>query len=159
MASKRIERAYLELARSICPEFPSSEPIESESPDFLWRDGILGVEVRRLFQTAAPSGFPPPQMEGLHQKVVGQVDKFYQDAGGLPADVIVNFSSRSGHQQRANDLARAIADFGAGESHGEKQVTFYDAGNLDIRLPAGLTGINIASPLPGPRRPWSGGSA
>lgn len=76
MASKRIERAYLELARSICPVFPSSEPIESESPDFLWRDGILGVEVRRLFQTAAPSGFPPPQIEGLHQKVVGQADKF-----------------------------------------------------------------------------------
>ena len=83
MASNCIERAYLELARSICPEFPSSEPIESESPDFVWRDGILGVEVRRFFQAAAPSGFPPPQIEGLHQKVVRQAQKFYQNAGGL----------------------------------------------------------------------------
>jgi hypothetical protein len=100
---------YLELARSICPEFPSSEPIDPESPDFLWCDGILGVGVRRFFPAAAPSGFPAPHIEGFHQKVVRQAQKFYQNAGGLPADVIVNFSSRSGQQQRANDLARAIA--------------------------------------------------
>jgi hypothetical protein len=48
---------YLELARSICPEFPSSESIETESPDFLWRDGILGVEVRRFFKQLHRQGF------------------------------------------------------------------------------------------------------
>jgi hypothetical protein len=154
MVSKRIERAYLELARSVCDEFPSGDPHESESPDFLWRDGLLGIEVRRLFQPASPTGFPPPEIEGFRQKVVRQAEKFYQDAGGLPAVVIVNFSNRSDHQQSANDLARAIADFVRANRHGEKQVTYYDGGNLDIPVPSGLNGINIASPLPGPRRPW-----
>lgn len=157
MANKDIERAYLELARSIHPEFPTDDPLDSESPDFVWPSGTLGLEVRRLFQTPSPFGFPPSQVEGFQQTVIRQAEKFYRDAGGLPADVIVNFSGRDRHQQRAGDLARAVAGFVRDHRRGERQVTFYEAGNLDIPVPLGLTGINIASPLPGPLRSWSGG--
>jgi hypothetical protein len=157
MANKDIERAYLELARSIHPEFPAGDPVDSESPDFLWSNGALGLEVRRLFQIPPPAGFPPSQVDGFQQTVIRQAEKLYRDAGGPPADVIVNFSGRDRNPQRASDLARAVAGFVRDHRRCDRQVTFYEAGDLDIPIPPGLTGINIASPLPGPPRAWAGG--
>lgn len=157
MANKDLERAYLALARSIYPELPGEDPVDAESPDFVWPNRALGLEVRRLFQTDSPSGFPTSQVEGFQQKLIRQAEKLYRDAGYPPADVIVNFASHDRHRKSARNLARVIADFVRDHPQSDKQVTFYDWNDLNIPIPPGLTGINIASPLPGPSRLWSGG--
>ena len=95
MADKDIEQAYLNLARSIHHEFPPGDPLNSETPDFRWPNQRLGLEVRRLFQAPAPLGFPPSQVEGFQQRVIRQAEKLYRDAGGLAANVVVNFAGQN----------------------------------------------------------------
>lgn len=66
MADKDIERAYLNLARSIHPEFPPGDPLNSETSDFLWPNRRLGLELRRLSH---------PQREGgvRHARLISSI--------------------------------------------------------------------------------------
>jgi hypothetical protein len=159
MAEKRVERAYLDIARTLYPDFPPGIPIDCETPDFVWPGRILGVEVKRLFQppTNTCSNFPPSQIEGFRKKVINAAERLYFQAGGPPVDVTVYFSDQSAVGQNADEVARTVSNFVRANLPPSNRVAYFQIGRRGALLPPGIFSITIAPPLPGPRRNWSGG--
>lgn len=89
MANKTVERAYLDLARELYAGFAPGDPRDSESPDFVWPDGSLSVEVRGLFQECDNSKFSVRQTEGFVTSTSARI-------GSL---LVGEFSRRSAHRR------------------------------------------------------------
>lgn len=156
MASKRIERAYLEVARSMYSDFPNGEISDSESPDFLisGTGSQLGIEVRQLFQRTSGSEFTPRQVESFRVDTIRRAEKLYYKEGGAPVDVCAYWSHRPVGRQRADQIVRALAAFVRSNYKPAVPVRLFQEG---IALPPGLAVINLARPLPGIERRWFAG--
>ena len=153
---KRVERAYLELARDWYPAFPPGVLVESEAPDFLvpTSDGQLGFEVTQLFQRPSNSAFAPRQVESFRERVIGRAEEIYLLSGNPPVDVNAYFSVRLIEKQRKEQLAQAFSDFVRGNYPEDGKVLNFREGKATSTLPSGLGAVSIARPLLGASRRW-----
>jgi hypothetical protein len=160
VASKRIERAYLELARSLYTGFPEGNISESEGPDFMLigSEKPLGIEVRQLFHPRAKSKFTPRQTESFRKKIIRRAEELYYQQQGKPVDVIVYSSLRPAGKQNIEEAARAIADFVRSNYRVGMPVTLFEEGISPVPLPPGVGVVNLAPPLPGLQRAWFAGA-
>ncbi len=161
MASKRIERAYLELTRSLYTGFPEGNIMESEGPDFILTgsERTLGIEVTQLFHPTANSKFTTRQMESFRKKIIHRAEELYYKRQGSPVDVIVYSSVRPVGKQNTEEAARAIADFVRSNYRLGMPVTLFREGLSPVPLPPGVGVVNLAPPLPGFQRAWFFGAA
>jgi len=150
---KRVERAYLELARAWYPAFPSGALTESEAPDFLvpTPEGQLGFEVTQLFQRPSNSAFAPRQVESFREWVIRRAEEIYSLSGNPPVDVNAYFSVRPAEKQRKEHLAQTFSEFVRANYPEDGKVLNFREGKPTSTLPSGLGAVSIA-------RPWLGGS-
>lgn len=155
VADKRIERAYLELTRSLYADFPHGPFCDSESPDFLFTsDRSLGVEVTRLLQRPRESKMTPRQQESFREAIIRRAEKLYYEEGGLPVEVVAYSSIRPIGRQDLEATASAIAQFVLARYRPEARTAVYREGSPTVRLPPGLGVLGVATPLLGLRRSW-----
>lgn len=108
---KAAERAYLEVFRRACPEFPEGVLLDCETPDFIveTKDGTLGIEIQQVF-LPSDAKHPLQANESLQQQVLNQAEQIHRDGGGPPLAVGVffddNFSLR---KSRVAGLAEEVA--------------------------------------------------
>jgi len=156
---KRVERAYLELARAWYPAFPSGVLVDNEAPDFLMAtpEGQFGFEVTQLFQQSSNSLFAPKEVESFREWVICRAEEIYSLSGAPPVDVNAYFSVRSLARQRKEKLAQAFSDFVRANYPEDGQVLNFQEGNPNSALPSGLGAVSIARPLLGGSRRWFAG--
>jgi hypothetical protein len=136
---KRVEGAYLELARAWYPAFPSGALVESEAPDFLvpTSEGQLGFEVTQLFQRPSNSAFAPRQVESFREWVIRRAEEIYSLLGNPPVDVNAYFSVRLAEKQRKEQLAQAFAEFVRTNYPGDGKVLNFREGKPTSTLVGG----------------------
>lgn len=149
MASKRVERWYLEQSRLLCPAFPEGDISESECPDFIISapDATVGIEITKLYQQASGGEFEPREVEAFRERVIRDAATAYGQRGYPPVDVLAFFPSYPGPRQNANSLAEAIADF-VGKKYSDADfVMICDRRTDPDQLPSGIELIRIAAPM------------
>lgn len=156
---KRVERAYLELARAWYPAFPSGALVDSEAPDFLVAtpDGQFGFEVTQLFQQPSNSVFAPREIESFRERVIRRAEEIYSLSGGPPVDVNAYFSLRPEARQQKEQVAQAFSEFVRANYPEDGQVLNFREGKPTSALPSGLGAVSIARPLLGGSRRWFAG--
>lgn len=96
-SKKDVEREYLEMARRARQIFPLGDVQEGERPDFriLTPSGSLGVEVTKLYPTAAPGEHQTPrERRAIRHRTITEARRLFQKGGGPEITVEVFFSSR-----------------------------------------------------------------
>jgi hypothetical protein len=118
---KRVERYYVEHVQQHYPSYlPTSEPKESEEPDFLFDtpDGVVGVEVTQLFHTAEPGMFPELQVAQFHRDIVVRAGEIYVARKlGPPVDV-TTYYRRDVALTGLHQCAEALGEFVAASTYG-----------------------------------------
>lgn len=118
---KRAERYYVEHVQRHYPgHLPTSEPKESEEPDFLFDtpSGLVGVEVTQLFHAAEPGMFPELQVAQFHRDIVVRAGEIYAARKlGPPVDV-TTYYWRDVALTDLNQCAEALAQFVATSPYG-----------------------------------------
>lgn len=156
---KRIEKYYLNLARSWYSPFPSGNLIESKSPDFIIDTpaGPLGIEVTRLFQPSSASSFPPKQVESFREEIIRRAEKIYLESGNPPVDVTAYFTDHPKKQDKER-LPRLLAEFVCANYPAEDKVLMFNKKHLAPTSISGFVDVmSIAPPLPGRTRSWTAG--
>jgi hypothetical protein len=103
---KRIERQYLDEARTASPVFPVGRYVESERPDFLlYADHrVVGIEVTELCRQASRTE------NGCLKRVIDNARReFERSADAQAVDVIVAFSPRA-KERPSRELTRSLLD-------------------------------------------------
>lgn len=74
---KARERRALDDLRELLPDFPSGDIEETESPDFIVRDGecSIGIEVCEYFRPERSAGAYPVEQEALRQRIVDRASQ------------------------------------------------------------------------------------
>jgi hypothetical protein len=159
VTKKKVERAYLELARAWYPAFPSGALVESEAPDFLVSapEDQLGFEVTQLFQRPSHSAFAPRQIESFREWIIRRAEEIYLLSGNPPVDVNAYFSVRPAEKQRKEQLAQAFSQFVRANYPEDGRVLNFREGKPTSVLPSGLGAVSIARPLLGGSRRWFAG--
>ena len=151
VTEKRIERAYLELARTWYAAFPPGTLAESEAPDFLMPTptGSLGFEVTQLFQPPSNSPFAPRQIESFREWVIRRAEEIYSVSRNPPVDVNAYFSVRPVEKRRKEQLAQAFSDFVRANYPEDGKVLNFRESEPRSTLPSGFGAVSIAPPLLG----------
>ena len=159
VTKKRIERAYLELARTWHAAFPQGSLVESEAPDFLVSTpgGQFGFEVTQLLQSPSDSPFAPRQIESFRDWIIRRAEEIYSLSGNPPVDVNAYFSVRPAEKQRKEQLAQAFAEFVRANYPEDGKVWNFREGRPDSTLPSDFGAVSIARPLLGGSRRWFAG--
>lgn len=87
MASKPLERCYVDGFLMAFPQFDVVE--ECEAPDFILRDegGLFGLEVVQIFKDSSPAGSPAKKIESHRQAALEELAQKYYASGGKPLTV------------------------------------------------------------------------
>ena len=159
VTKKRIERAYLELARTWHAAFPQGSLVESEAPDFLVSspECRFGFEVTQLFQSPSNSPFAPRQIESFRDWVIRRAEAIYSLSGNPSVDVNAYFSVRPAEKQRKEQLAQAFAEFVRANYPQDGKVLNFSESERASTLPSGFGAVSIARPLLGGSRRWFAG--
>lgn len=87
MASKQLERVYVEGFLNAFPMFELVK--EHEAPDFVMRDanGLIGMELVQVFVDAASGGSTTKKRESMRQRTLTELACRYYAIGGRPLKV------------------------------------------------------------------------
>jgi len=159
VTDKRTEKAYLELARTLYPAFPSGTFLESEAPDFVVASpsGPLGFEVTQLFQPPSATEFNPKQVESFRESVIRRAREIYAASGNPAVEVVAYFSDRPMARRRTEQLAQSFAEFVCANRPKDGRVLAFRESDRMSTLPAGFGSVSIAPSLSEHCRPWFAG--
>lgn len=88
------ERRYLQAFATALRNFPAGALFKSENPDFLLHvaDGVLGIELTRIFRPAPAGTSPAREQESLRERVVAMARDRFAEAAMPPAYVSLHFN-------------------------------------------------------------------
>ena len=113
MPDKKTEAFYIRRLVELGVELPNDDIQPSESPDFLipGPEGILGIEVREVFQPQRSSdGTSKQAQEALRERVLKNAKEIHDRSGGRPVHVAVFFFECLFNKGRVEPLAHEIAE-------------------------------------------------
>ncbi len=93
---KEREVYYLSKARAVYPDLPSSTPIISETPDFVFvsDEGRLGIEIVDYIRGLSSSAVTLRTLDNLRAKVTSDAQSKFEAKYGVPLWVGVHWNSR-----------------------------------------------------------------
>lgn len=110
---KARERRALDDLRELLPDFPSGDIEETESPDFIVRDGerSTGIEVCEYFRPERAAGTFPVEQEALRQRIADRASQICAERGirGLLVPVSFHRNARI-FKQNVDVIATAIVN-------------------------------------------------
>ncbi len=77
-SSKEQELRWLRSCQEKCLAFPRSEPMESETPDFIFQEADLGVEITEYIQDQGAKGSPVRQRESFQDNIVKEAQRHFE---------------------------------------------------------------------------------
>ncbi len=157
---KKVERAYLEIARTSYAQFPEGDIIDFEAPDFIvsGQDGTTGFEITKLYQPSANSPFSPRQIESFHTDVIRLAEQYYIESDLPWVEVRAYLTHTSGIKQDKKQLARSIAAFIIAHRPTDRQILNFSQNRSSDQLPEIIGAISIAPPLTGHKLHWFAGA-
>lgn len=93
---KQRERWLLDRFGQLSSQLPAVPPIDSENPDFLFEAslGVLGIEVREVFELTAEERRPRQEGEREAERIIAEAQGRCEQAGVPPLNVLVSFNNK-----------------------------------------------------------------
>ena len=108
---KHRERWLIEEARRRSDVFPPGELSPFESPDWLIRDGSLGIEVSDLLRPKGGNLFSGAQLSSFQAEVVARARQQYFEECSIDTDVLVFFKNEWNRKRDVRSYASSLAIF------------------------------------------------
>lgn len=142
---KRIERWYLETARSMSSLIPQGTINEFEAPDFkiATATGTIGIELTELL-LSSDGLIPPVEAESFHKAVTRIAEEFYSRMpGAKPVSVLAHFWNPEHERLDKWKMARQLAEFVSANLPSDNGSILCES--MDM-LPQGFSLIRVTSP-------------
>jgi hypothetical protein len=113
LSKDKFEWEALGLLKRGLPAFPCGEVEKTESPDFLVHGSLstIGIEITRLYHSAAEGGVSPQAVSEMHVRVAHRACELYSAVDGRPAvHVSVRMRCTLIGKRQVEILAREVAD-------------------------------------------------
>src|SRR5260221_6408038 len=109
---KEREFDYLKKAQAVYADFPKSEPVLSESPDFLFCEGskLLGIEILDYIRPMTSRAITLRTIENLHSNVAQSAKAKFESKHNAALHVHLHWHNRFKFTKRnVHDIASQLA--------------------------------------------------